>query len=119
LSATGVAEGLSAIAAERGAVFRPHDCASVDGTRVAICQAELSLAELGQLRQALLLGPLGQTRAPGPAFGKSRCLDRALTGALALVTGFPWIAQSHFRYLLIVVPSEGGQACVETAEGYG
>ena len=87
-------------------------------TRSTICAAELSIAELSALRTALQLDPLGQTPAPGPAFGKSRCLDRAPAGALALVTGFPWLARSHYRYLLIVVPAAGGAACVETEEGY-
>jgi hypothetical protein len=116
---SGVAGGLRALAAERGVVLAVHDCAPVGGSRVVICHADLSSSELATLRTALQLGPLGQTRAPGPAFGKSRCLDRAPAGAIALVTGFPWLERSHYRYLLIVVPEGGGRACVETEEGYG
>jgi hypothetical protein len=118
-SPSGVAGGLRALAAERGAGLSVHDCAPVGGSRVVICHAELSTTELAALRTALQLGPLGQTKAPGPAFGKSRCLERAPAGALALVTGFPWLERSHYRYLLIVVPEGGGRACVETEEGYG
>jgi hypothetical protein len=118
-SPSGVAGGLRALAAERGAVLSVRDCAPVDGSRVVVCHAELSTSELAALRTALQLGPHGQTKAPGPAFGKSRCLDRAPAGAIALVTGFPWLERSHYRYLLIVVPEGGGRACVETEEGYG
>jgi hypothetical protein len=114
-----VANGLRALAAERGVTLSVHDCAPVGGSRVVICHADISSSELAALRTALELGPLGQTRAPGPAFGKSRCLDRAPAGAIALVTGFPWLERSHYRYLLVVVPEGGGRACVETEEGYG
>ena len=116
---TGVIGGLRALASDRHAVLSLHDCAAVDQSRVVICDAEISASELAALRSALLLGPLGQTKAPGPPFGKSRCLDRAPAGAIALVTGFPWIARSHYRYLLVVVPEAGGHACVETEDGYG
>jgi hypothetical protein len=116
---TGVAGGLGALAAERHAALSLHGCAPVDQSRVVICDAELSASDITALRSALQLGPLGQTKAPGPRFGKSRCLDRAPAGALALVTGFPWIARSHYLYLLVVVPEAGGHACVETEEGYG
>jgi len=119
IEASHVASDLQAIAAQRGASLSPRGCASVDGSRVETCEAELSAAQIAALRTALLLGPLGKTPAPGPAFGQSRCLDRAPPGALALVTGFPWIARSHYRYLLIVVPPGGGTACIETEEGYG
>ena len=115
----GVAEGLRAIAAERHAALAPYRCAAVDASRVVICEADISASELATLRSALALGPLGQTQAPGPPFGTSRCLDAAPAGALALVTGCPWIERSHFRYLLVVVPPGGGHACVETEEGYG
>ena len=115
----GVAGGLRALAADRGVTLPLHDCAPVGGSRVVICRAELSTTDLAALRTALQMGPLGQTQAPGPAFGKSRCLDRAPAGAIALVTGFPWLQRSHYRYLLIVVPEGGGPACVETEEGYG
>jgi hypothetical protein len=114
-----VANGLRALAAERGVVLAVRDCAPVGDSRVVICSAELSTTELAALRTALQLGPHGQTKAPGPAFGKSRCLDRAPAGAIALVTGFPWLQRSHYRYLLIVVPEGGGRACVETEEAYG
>ena len=116
---TGVAAGLRALAADRQVALVVRDCAPVGQSRVVICEAELSASELADLRRALQLGPLGQTKAPGPAFGKSRCLDRAPAGAIALVTGFPWLPRSHYRYLLIVVPPGGGRACVETEEGYG
>jgi hypothetical protein len=115
---TGVIAGLRNIAAERNAVLAVRDCAMVDNTRVVICEADLSATEVVALRDKLVLGPLGQTKAPGPPFGESRCLDRAPAGAIALVTGFPWIARSHFRYLLVVVPPGGGRACVETEHGY-
>ena len=115
----GVAGGLRALAADRGVALSVHDCAPVGGSRVVICRAELSATDLAALRTALQMGPLGQTQAPGPAFGKSRCLDRAPTGAITLVTGFPWLPRSHYRYLLVVVPEGGGPACVETEEGYG
>ena len=88
--------------------------------RAGVDEVVVIIGYLGDvLRTALQMGPLGQTRAPGPAFGKSRCLDRAPTGAIALVTGFPWLPRSHYRYLLVVVPEAGGTACVETEEGYG
>jgi hypothetical protein len=118
-ASSGVAGGLRALATDRGVALSVRDCAPVGGSRVVICRAELSATELAALRTALQMGPLGQTRAPGPAFGKSRCLDRAPTGAIALVTGFPWLPRSHYRYLLVVVPEAGGTACVETEEGYG
>lgn len=121
LDGAGVATDLRAIAAERGARLEPHGCAAVGGSRVVVCEAEIPAAELAVLRKALLLEPLGTVKAPGPAFGKSRCLDRAPAGAptLALVTAFPWIATSHYRYLLVVVPEGGGAACIETEHGYG
>jgi hypothetical protein len=114
-----IADDVHAIAAARGATIALRGCAFVGESRVSDCEADLSLAQIEQLRQALVMGPLGSTPAPGPPFGKSRCLDAAAAGSLALVTGFPWIANSHYRYLLIVVPKEGGKACVETEEGYG
>jgi len=116
---TGVAAGLRALAAERQVELSVHGCARVGDSRVVICEAEFSASELAGLRGALVLGPLGKTKAPGPAFGKSRCLDQAPAGALALVSGFPWLPRSHYRYLLMVVPESGGHACVETEEGYG
>lgn len=119
LEAAHVGNDLRDIAAQRGASFTPRRCASVEGSRVTICEAELSAAEVAQLRSVLSMGPLGETPAPGPAFGQSRCLDGAPAGTTALVTGFPWMGKSHYRYLLLVVPSSGGLACVETEEGYG
>jgi hypothetical protein len=114
-----VARDLAAIAAERGATLPASDCAPVDDSRVSICRAELTAADIDRLRQALAMGPLGSTAAPGPHSGKSRCIDAADAGDVALVTGFPWITKSHYRYLLVVVPKDGGRACIETEEGYG
>jgi hypothetical protein len=113
-----LARDLAAMAAERGASLALSGCRSVDGSRVTICEAQLSAAAIERLRQALTMGPFGSTPAPGPPFGQSRCLDGARGGDIALITAFPWIAKSHYRYLLIVAPKDGGKACVETEEGY-
>lgn len=121
LDGAGVARDLSEIAAARGARLEPRGCSAVGGSRVVLCRAEISAVDLALLRRALLLSPLGAARAPGPAFGKSRCLEGAPPGSapLALVTSLPWIPRSHYRYLLLVVPAGGGEACIETEHGYG
>lgn len=121
VEAGGTAEDLRDIAAKRGVVFEPRDCATVDGKRVVMCTADLSARDLEALTRALGLAPHGTVPAPGPAFGRSRCFDRMDGGPphVALITAFPWMTQSHYRYLLIVVPEGGGTACVETEHGYG
>jgi hypothetical protein len=118
LEASGTGDDLCAIAQQRGVEFRPTDCEAYNHTRVVHCRAEIDAAKLAQLRDKLVLEPLAGARAPGPAFGESRCLDQAPPGANAWVSSFPWIARSHYRYLLIVVGSDG-HACVETEHGYG
>ena len=118
LEACGTASDLRAIAGQRGVDLRPRGCAARDHTRVVTCRADIDPAALALLRDKLALEPLASAHAPGPAFGRSRCLDEARSGASAWVTSFPWIARSHYRYLLIVVDVDGS-VCIETEHGYG
>ena len=120
LEAMGTADDLRELAASRGAELLVHSCALVNGTRVVDCEATISVDQLTRLRAALEFGPFGVTKAAGPPFDQSPCLDRAdATTMLALVSALSWIPNSHYRYILIVVPASGGEACVETEHGYG
>jgi hypothetical protein len=117
IEATGTADDLRAIAKERGIQLDPKGCRTVDGTRVVMCTAAIDDASFAAMRDKLALAPLATAHAPGPPFGKSRCLDGAAPER-AWVTALPWLANSHYRYLLIVLDGAGG-ACVETEHGYG
>jgi len=120
VGAVGTADGLSAIASERGATLDLRNCQSVNRSRVIVCETTLSPEELSSLTSALELKPFDGKEGPGPAHGSSRCFEGVVSEpALRLITTFPWIPKSHFRYLLIVVPAGGGKACVETEHGYG
>lgn len=119
LAAGSTADDLRRIAAARGATFQPRDCAAVRQSRVVVCSVRLSATQLHALRVALAMAPYGTIQAPGPAFGVSRCFQRMGPRSVALVTAFPWSQPSHYRYLLVVAPEDGGDACIETEHGYG
>ena len=108
---------LAAIVGERGLSWKPRACASVERSRVVACEATLTKADVDALRGALQMGAVGAVKSPGPA--PAGCMANKPEGALALITPFPWIARSHYRYLLVVVAPGGGVACIETEHGYG
>jgi hypothetical protein len=117
VEAIGTADDLREIARARGIELRPTGCRTVDSSRVVVCTARIDDAAFAGMRDRLALTPLATAHAPGPPFGKSRCLEGAVAER-AWVTALPWLANSHYRYLLIVLDGVGG-ACIETEHGYG